>query len=60
MTGAIHPFGSLFGLKTYVDNSLIKQGDTINFNAGLRTKSFRITVKDYLAVEQPVLADYTE
>ena len=40
ITGAVPPFGSLFGVKTYADNSLFEQGDTINFNAGLRTCSF--------------------
>jgi len=39
LNGAVPPFGSIFGIKTYVDNSLVKQGDYISFNAGLRTKS---------------------
>ena len=51
--GAVPPFGSCFGLRTFVDESLRKQGDTINFNAGLRTFSVSMTFDDYFAVEKP-------
>lgn len=58
--GAVPPFGSLWGLPTYVDGSLRAQGDTINFNSGLRTASVvGLRVDDYVAVEQPVLCDFT-
>ena len=39
ISGAVPPFGSVFGVPTVVDESLLEQGDTINFNAGLRTRS---------------------
>jgi Ala-tRNA(Pro) deacylase len=42
VNGAVPPFGSLFDAHTYCDESLIEQGDTINFNAGLRTKSMQM------------------
>jgi len=51
--GAVPPFGSCFGLRTFVDESLRKQGSTINFNAGLRTFSVSMSVDDYFAVERP-------
>ena len=60
LSGAVPPFGSIFGLKTYCDNSLHLQGETINFNCGLRTKSMSMSVKDYLAVEKPELCDLSE
>ena len=55
--GSVPPFGSLFGLKTYVDENLInnKNYDFISFNAGLRTKSFQIKKDDYLSLEKPIL-----
>ena len=55
--GSVPPFGSLFGLKTYVDEYLInnKNYDFISFNAGLRTKSFQIKKDDYLSLEKPII-----
>lgn len=34
-----------------------EQGDTINFNAGLRTESVHMTVVDFVELEQPTIAD---
>ena len=53
LPGAVPPFGSIFGVQTIVDESLQKQGDTINFNCGLRTHSMRLKVQDYLEIEKP-------
>lgn len=58
--GAVPPFGSLWGVKTYVDQSLFDQGDTINFNAGLRTTSVSISTEDYKKVENPTVGQFTE
>ena len=57
--GSVPPFGSLFGLKTYVDEKLInnKNYDFISFNAGLRTKSLQIKKDDYLKLEKPILCN---
>ena len=57
--GSVPPFGSLFGLKTYVDENLInnKNYDFISFNGGLRTKSFQIKKEDYLNIEHPILCN---
>ena len=38
-----------------MDESLRKQGDTINFNCALRTHSVRIKVEDYIKIEDPKL-----
>ena len=56
--GAVPPFGSLWGVRTFVDNSLLEQGDEINFNSGLKTHSVRMTTADYLEVEAPVVASF--
>lgn len=58
--GAVPPFGSIFGLSTYMDLSLRTQGDSINFNAGLRTKSVTMLLEDYITVENPVICEFTK
>ena len=50
LTGAVPPFGKIFGIPVYVDRSMTKQ-ENINFNAGLRTKSISITYADYIKAE---------
>ena len=55
LPGAVPPFGSVWGLRTFMDESLQTQGDMINFNAGLRTFSVSMSVADYLAVEGPTV-----
>ena len=57
LQGAVPPFGSLFNLKTYIDESLVKNTtyDYISFNGGLRTRSFQIKINDYLSLEKPLI-----
>jgi Ala-tRNA(Pro) deacylase len=52
--GAIPPFGSLFGLKTFCDTAL-SECERINFNAGSHTESVRMKYADYVAVERPAM-----
>ena len=54
------PFGSIFGLKTYMDESLRNQGDSINFNSGKRTNSVFMSLKDYLNVENPIVCQFCD
>ena len=56
--GAVPPFGSLWGVRTLVDQSLLDQGDSINFNSGLKTASVNMSTADFLEVEQPVVASF--
>jgi Ala-tRNA(Pro) deacylase len=56
--GSIPPFGSLFALATYVDPAL-GENASINFNAGGHSISIQMTYADYVAAEQPALADMT-
>lgn len=58
--GAVPPFGSLFQVRTLLDQSLIDQGSIINFNAGLRTRSVSMSISDYLRVESPTLGHFTK
>ena len=67
LPGAVPPFGSLFAapggggpVRTMVDASLRAQGEFINFNCGLRTRSVRMTFEDYSKVEQPAMCEVTE
>ncbi len=60
MNGAVPPFGSIFGVKTFVDESLFIQGENINFNAGLRTKSIIMSGSDYKLAENPEIVKIAE
>lgn len=60
LPGAVPPFGSIFGIETLIDSSLVKQGDTINFNAGLKTHSVSMSVKDYLEIEKGSLQEISD
>ena len=57
--GAVPPFGSVVGLKTYLDPKL-GHSEEINFNAGSLTDSIRMRYEDYVRVEQPELVDVTQ
>ncbi len=56
--GAVPPFGSVIGLKTYVDKSLLENED-ISFNAGSLTNSIKMKLKDYLKIENPIIEDFS-
>lgn len=57
--GAVPPFGSLFGMPTYVDPAL-GENSHINFNAGDHAVSMSLAFADYLAFEQPRLVTATQ
>jgi Ala-tRNA(Pro) deacylase len=57
--GAVPPFGSVLGLPTYVDRGLLAN-QRISFNAGSRTTSIIMACQDYIAVEQPTVAEFAE
>jgi len=57
--GAVHPWGRLFGISTYVEPKL-GSGKTIVFNAGLHERSMRVSWKDYLKVEKPVELEFAK
>ena len=57
--GAIPPFGSLFGLRTFCDERLALN-EKINFNAGDHAISVSMRYADYLRVESPELGRFAE
>jgi len=60
LPGAVPPFGSIFGIRTYCDSSLFTQGETINYNGGLRTHSYGMKGEEYKKIENPTVCDFTE
>jgi len=56
--GAVPPFGSLWNVATYADTSILEQGPSINFNAGLRTHSVNLGWDAYACVEKPTMVEF--
>lgn len=54
--GAMPPFGNLYGLPTYVDESLAEQ-DYIVFEAGTHTDAIKMSYRDYEAIVKPNVKD---
>ena len=55
-TGAMPPFGKLFGLPMVVDRDLSLQGE-IEFNAGVHTEVFRMSFSEFELLERPMILD---
>jgi len=55
-TGAMPPFGNLYGLPTYVDQHLAQE-DYIVFEAGTYTDAIKISYRDYERAVKPQVAD---
>ena len=54
--GAMPPFGNLYSVPTYVDQSLTHQ-DYIVFEAGTHTDAIKISYHDYDKIVKPHVAD---
>jgi len=55
-TGAMPPFGNLYGLPTYVDKRLAEQ-DYIVFEAGTHTDAIKMSYSDYEKIVTPKVGD---
>lgn len=55
--GAVPPFGSLFGLRTYVDESLL-ENEEVDFNAGKHTVSITMKTADWKRIVKPIAASF--
>lgn len=55
-TGAMPPFGNLYGLPTYVDKCLAEQ-DYIVFEAATHTDAIKMTYRDYEKIVKPHVED---
>ena len=55
-TGAMPPFGNLYGLPTYVDKRLAQE-DYIVFEAGTHTDAIKLSYGDYEKIVKPHVED---
>ena len=57
-TGAMPPFGNLYGLPVFVDTSLTKD-EEIAFNAGAHNELVRMAYRDFERLARPTVADFS-
>lgn len=57
-TGAMPPFGNLYDMKVFVEESLTKDTE-IAFNAGSHNELIRLAFADYLRAVNPVVLKFT-
>ena len=57
--GSVHPFGSLFGIPTYLDRSVL-QNEFVNFNIGVLTRSVRIKKDDLVRTLDATQGDFAK
>ena len=55
--GCVPPFGSLFGIASYVDKGLLEIQE-LHFSAGKLTHSIRISSHDWKTVENPIVVEF--
>ncbi|MEX0599327.1 MAG: YbaK/EbsC family protein, partial [Rhodothermales bacterium] len=51
--GAMPPFGSLYGMKTFMA-AVLAEDEEIAFNAGSHTELIRMSFADYFRLEDPI------
>lgn len=56
--GAMPPFGNLYGMEAFVDESL-SQDDEITFNAGSHTELIRLAYRDFERLVTPKVAKFS-
>jgi Ala-tRNA(Pro) deacylase len=57
--GSVPPFGELFGLHTFLDES-VSENAFVNFNIGLLTKSVKISKQDLLKIMKPTISKFSK
>jgi len=57
-TGAMPPFGNLYGMEVYVHEDLAED-DRIAFNAGSHHEIIRLSYDDFESLVHPTVGDYT-
>ena len=57
-TGAMPPFGQLYGMPVFVDESLTRDNE-IAFNAGTHHELIRLSYKDFARLVQPKVAKFS-
>jgi Ala-tRNA(Pro) deacylase len=57
-TGAMPPFGNLYGMEVYVAESLM-ENEEIAFNAGSHTEIIKLAMRDFERLAQPQVMSFT-
>ena len=57
--GSVPPFGRLWSLKSFLDESILQNSEA-NFNIGLLTQSVRISVSDLIRIMNPTVASFSK
>jgi Ala-tRNA(Pro) deacylase len=57
--GAMPPFGNLYGMKTYVSQSLTED-EQITFNAGSHSEAITMSYADYARLVAPIVVSFTD
>ena len=57
LTGAMPPFGNIYGMNTYLDKTLTFD-EEIAFNAGNHSQLIRLNFKDYLKLVKPDISNF--
>jgi Ala-tRNA(Pro) deacylase len=57
--GSVPPFGKLFGLPTFLDESVL-ENDFVNFNIGMLTKSVKIKKQDLLKIMKLTISKFSK
>ena len=57
-TGAMPPFGNLYGVPVYVDRSMAEEPDMV-FRIGTHRETMKITYADFIRLAQPVVSDFS-
>jgi Ala-tRNA(Pro) deacylase len=58
-TGAMPPFGNVFGLPVYCD-TMFEHDGFIEFNAGTHTDTIRMAFKDFKRLAHPTMIDVVD
>lgn len=57
--GSVPPFGKLFGLPTFLDESVL-ENEYVNFDIGMLTKSVKISKQDLLKIMEPTISKFSK
>lgn len=57
-TGAMPPFGNLYGVPVYVDRSMSEEPDMV-FRIGTHRETMKIAYADFVRLAQPVVGDFS-
>ena len=57
-TGAMPPFGNLYGVPVYVDRSMGEEPDMV-FRVGTHRETIKVAYADFVRLAQPVVGDFS-